>query len=173
MNATNWRCHRAAVARGVKYAFEMAAKFPSIALVKYRRGMEGMKTGGDGERGDGGTVQGRGRRPVADAGEGCVAITQIAALFSPASGSPPAEEHHDGRVGPRSFSPGGGGRHPGGEIPGTFMCVHGMFRGRARLPPFHSAAVSMDSIGRAVSSDAASGGPLSPRLMTERGRSPE
>ena len=35
VNATNWRCHRT-VARGVEYGFEMAAKFPSIALVKYR-----------------------------------------------------------------------------------------------------------------------------------------
>lgn len=70
----------------------------------------------------------RGRHPVADAGEGCIAITQIAALFSPASGSPPAEERHDGRRGSslRSSSPGGGGWRLGEEILGTFTCVHGM-----------------------------------------------
>lgn len=86
---------RAAMARGVENAdFEMAAKFPSIALVKYkdgggfgtrrgrRRGRRGWRTRGNGRE----RVQGRGRRPVADAGEGCIAITQIAALFSPAPG---------------------------------------------------------------------------------------
>lgn len=148
MNATNWRCHRAAVARGVKCGFEMAAKFPSIALVKYRRGMEGTKTetgrgaggGGDGERGD----EGRGRRPVADAGEGCIAITQIAALFSPASGSSPAEERHDGRQGPGHPPPVAEDGIPEERYPGRLCAcrpAHGMFRGRARLPSFHSAAV--------------------------------
>jgi hypothetical protein len=62
--------------------------------------------------------------------EGCIAITQIAALFSPPPGSLPAEEHQD--QGPVVFAVAkDGGR---GDSRRLHAGRTGMFRGRARLP---------------------------------------
>lgn len=78
-----------------------------------------------------------------DAKEG-IAITQIAALFSPASGLLPAEEHQDSGANRR------GGEEWRCEDSETFTYMAdrtGIFRGCAQLPSFHSIArtIWMDS----------------------------
>lgn len=113
----------------------MAAKFPSIPLVKYRRGDEDRDKGMENE----GTRDGPGPRETS-----CRGCRGRMHRNYANCGSPPAEERHDGSKTPVVLSR---WRRMASRRRGTRVrlraCrpVHGMFRGRARLPLFHSAAV--------------------------------
>jgi len=185
VNATNWRCHRT-VARGVEYGFEMAAKFPSIALVKYRD--EGRARRRRRRREWGGRCpesraaeascrgcRGRMHRNYANCGSVLARFGLTArgrASWRPARRS---EAPLSGRPLPVAWRRMASRRRDTRDVYVRARYV----RGRARLPSFHSApAVSMDSIGcaaprRVVGCCESMIEPLSPRLMTERGRSSE
>lgn len=125
---------RAAIARGVENAdFEMAAKFPSIALVKYKdggirdetrteTGTVGMANEGEREGTRPGPreascrgCRGRMHRNYANCGS-------VLARFGPHR---PRKGVMTSGGGPARPPPVARDDRPGGEIPGTFTCVHG------------------------------------------------
>lgn len=158
----------------------MAAKFPSIAPIRYGRDQarrtetKRETTENDGvSRAAGGSYRNRCLRD-AYRGRMCIAITQIAVLFSPAPGDRLREREEEREIEKERGKTTGSGRPRGGEglasrrLPGRLHAV----RCVSWMRLFHFAAVSIDSTS-CLSLDAASEWRLSLKLATERGRLPE